>query len=160
MKFREYLLNEAVNVNDPPLVKQIKKICQTIGIQPTMPNSGRTKPSNGDFSPARYFHYNVEDYSYNGLSRKEMSLSVNYMVEWWDNVQNGYSLYVEIKDSKGRGRTSVVAVMEDELDKPIKVATNFVLPDDQKGEYNDVIKGMKEIAALLKKHTYRDLLPV
>lgn len=112
------------------------------------------------FSPARYFHYNVEDYSYNGLSRKDMSLSVNYMVEWWDNVQNGYSLYVEIKDSKGRGRTSVVAVAEDELDKPIKVATNFVLPDDQKGEHNDVIKGMKEIAALLKKHTYRDLLPV
>ena len=40
MKFREYLLNEAVKVNDPPLVKQIKKICQTIGIQPTMPSSG------------------------------------------------------------------------------------------------------------------------
>lgn len=158
MKFREYLLNEAANMDDPPLVKQIKKICQTIGIQPVMPRY--TKPSNGDFASARYLHYNVEDYSYNGLSRKDMSLSVNYMVEWWDNVQNGYSLYVEIKDSKGRGRTSVVAVTEDELDKPIKVATNFVLPDDKMGGYDDVIKGLKEIATLLKKHTYRDLLPV
>lgn len=33
MKFREYLLNEAVKVNDPPLVKQIKKICQTKGLK-------------------------------------------------------------------------------------------------------------------------------
>lgn len=160
MKFREYLLNEAVKVNDPPLVKQIKKICQTIGIQPTMPSSGYTKPVNGDLSSARYFHYNVEDYSYRGLSRKDMVLSVNYMVEWWDSVQNGYSLYVKIKDSKGGGRTSVVAVTEDELDKPIKVSTNFGLPDDQKGEYDDVIKGLKKIASLLKKHTYRDLLPL